>query len=242
MIEIVGTYLGLLLAAVESDSSEDGRPTSIDLINMCWTLGLAAATFYVAIRTRFFQYKYNPAKLEMRRFTDEGHRVSRKNPATHKYETKTWFHIEVKNRSRYIPAKDISILCTKIERSKSESGFDSGTDKEPPYIPGDIPLTWVFRRDPPIQRIYSKDSVDLGYITKENKGEYIFHLSAPHRYYDKDWNLPLEISSNEFKKMRVHLRIESDGWKSKESCVYEIDLSEDLEKKFAGDCPIAKKI
>ena len=162
--------------------------------------------------------------------TDKGHRVQEES------QKRTWFHIKVTNRPsrRYVPARNVKVICTKIERFHDESF-------ETEIIPGDFPLQWVYGRKPPIPAIYSEDSFDLGYLFKQR--DYIIFRVAMSDYQEK-WNLPIEIYSDESgpSKMRVHLRIESDGFVSKNEFIYEIDLTEDSERKYLAEIPVGKQV
>lgn len=126
------------------------------------------------------------------------------------------------------------MICTAIER------FDGNNFIEE-YIPGDFPLQWVYSRRSPIPAIYLHDSVDLGYLYKKENYT-IFRLAMSD--YKERWHLPIEIRSDKSgsSKMRVHLRIESDGFVSKNRFIYEIDLTKDLEKKYSAEIPIGKQV
>ena len=187
-------------------------------------------SIWVAIRKRWFIYFFDSPKLEMSDKTDKGHRIQEES------QERTWFHIRVTNRPsrRYVPARNVKVICTKIERFHGEK-------YEPEDIPGDFPLQWVYSRKPPIPAIYTEDSFDLGYLVKQR--DCIIFRVAMSGYQEK-WNLPIEIYSDKSgpSKMRVHLRIESDGFVSKNEYVYEIDLTKDWEKKYLGEIPVGKKV
>ena len=185
---------------------------------------------WITIRSRWFRYHFDSARLKMGEATDKGHRLSEEG------QDRTWLHIEITNASnrRYVPARNVAVVCTAV------AVFDGRSYKEK-YIPGEFPLQWVYSRKPPIRAIYVRDSVDIGYLYKE--GTYMVFRLAMSDYQEK-WKLPIEIRSDKTKpsKMRVHLRVESDGFVSKDSYVYEIDLTKDLEKKWEGKVSIGEKV
>lgn len=206
MIDILKLYLALLAA--------------FGSIMMIW----------VTIRSRWFRYRFDSAKLKMSEETDTGHRVNKEG------QDRTWFHIKITNASnrRYVPARDVNVICTAIERFHDNDFIEE-------YIPGEFPLQWVYSRKPPIPAIYVQDSVDLGFMFEDND-QRIFRLAMSD--YQEKWLLPIEICSGDSgpSKMRVHLRMESDGFVSRNELIYEIDLSKDSDQKLLGKMPIARLI
>lgn len=184
-------------------------------------------TIWVTIKSSWFKYHFDSAKLTMSETTNKGHRVQ-------EGETeRTWFHIKISNR-RYVPARNVAVICTAIER------FD-GKDFVEESIPGNFPLQWVYGRKRSIRAIYLQDSVDLGFLFKQE--DCLIFRIAMSKYQEK-WNLPIEIRSDESgpSKMRIHLRIESDDFVSKNKFIYEIDLTKDVGKKYSAEMPIGKQV
>ena len=141
---------------------------------MCWKVVEVIASVFAAIGTvavavlaiwgDFFKYRFAGPQLELSLNNPRGDFTARTNQAhtvqTHAY----FFHLKIRNRRLWSPAKDVRVLLQRIARRRPDLSFIT----EPLVYP--LPFAWTpSELGDFVRTIFDSETCDLGFLDQNGK-------------------------------------------------------------------------